>query len=153
MFDVLGWKDRAWSQRIGAAAYELIYLIAERLVGRGVSAVFDTNFQRGITTDRIRGLGDRYRFGVVEVHCHADPRVLATRFRERWESGGRHPGHTGEFTDEGAFVKAFDERDYRAVGIGRVIEVDTTDVERIDWDCVISTVQTAMGEAHGSQDR
>ncbi len=153
MFDSLGWSDRSWSQRVGGAAYELLYLIAERLVDRGVSAVLDTNFQSDVTGDRLRALSYRHRFDVVEAHCHADPQVLARRFRERWEAGARHPGHTGEFTDEEAFIRAFDERDYRPVGIGRVVEVDTTDTERIDWEGIISTVRTALGEAHGSQDR
>ena len=153
MFDALGWSDRAWSQRIGGAAYELLYLIAERLIGRGVSAVLDTNFQRDVTGDRLRALADRYRFDVLEVHCHADPQVLARRFRERWESDARHPGHTGEFTDEVAFIRAFDERDYRPVGIGCVVEVDSTDFDRIDWGGILSIVRAALGEAHGPQDR
>ena len=25
MFDTLGWQDRAWSQRLGGASYELLY--------------------------------------------------------------------------------------------------------------------------------
>lgn len=154
MFDTLGWSDREWSQRVGVAAYEVLYLIAERLLAAGVSVILDTNFQRGEAVGRLRAMQERHGCEVVEVHCRADPQVLARRFRERWQSGGRHPGHTAEFTDEGAFMSVLAERGfYEAVSLGVVVEVDTTDPEHIDWEGTRSIVRDALGGTYGSRDR
>jgi predicted kinase len=150
LFDTLGWSDRAWSQRLGLAAYELLYLVADRLLARGVSVILDTNFQRDALSKWLGELRARYDFALVEVHCSAAPELMARRFRERWESGDRHPGHTGEFTDEAAFIAALDARDYRPVGIGTVIGVDTTDPERVDLGHVITTIREGMD---GPEDR
>lgn len=147
MFDSLGWSDRAWSQLIGATAYELLYLIAERLISRGVSVIVDTNFQRESIADRIENIARAHDVTIVEVNCRAEPDVLARRFRERWEAGNRHEGHTSAFTNEAVFIKELEERDYRASGIGRVVEVDTTDVEQVDLDDIVAKIK---GEIDGS---
>ena len=95
-------------------------------------------------------LRSRYDFGLIEVHCSAAPELMSRRFRERWEAGGRHPGHTGEFTDEAAFIDALESRDYRPVGIGTVIGVDTSDPERVDLGHVVTTIREGMD---GPEDR
>jgi predicted kinase len=147
MFETLGWSDREWSQRLGLAAYELLYLIAERLLASGVSVILDTNFQRAALSDRLAAIRSRHQFEVVEVHCRAVPEVMAQRFRARWESGARHPGHTGEFTDDDSFLAALNERDYRPVALGGVIEVDTTDLEGVDLDGIVTRIGE---ELHGA---
>lgn len=145
MFDTLGWSDREWSQRLGMAAYELLYLVAERLIPRGVSVILDTNFQRVALSERLGLMLSRHAFEVAVVHCQAEPTVLARRFRERWESGARHPGHTAEFTDEDAFIASLMERDYRPVEFGTVIEVDTTDPNRVDLDAIVTKIREGTG--------
>lgn len=152
MFDTLGWSDRDWSQRVGGAAYELLYLITERLLGGGVSHVLDTNFYRGAPADRFRAMRERVPYSSVEVHCRADAPVLARRFRERWHYGGRHPGHTAEFTDEDSYMQALSDRGFYApVGIGPVIEVDTTHPERIDLEGIVTGVRQSLEGAHGPE--
>ena len=155
MFEALGWSGRAWSKRVGGAAWDLLFLIGERLLDRRVSVILETNFERDSSLDRLRAMCERTSSEVVEIHCCASPAVLARRFRERWESGGRHPGHTAEFTDQETFVAALSQRDFdRPIGVSEhVIEVDTTYPERIDWTGIVSTVRSALGEAYGSQDR
>jgi hypothetical protein len=153
VFDALGWSDRDWSQGVGLAAYEVLYLIAERLLASGVSVILDTNFRRDESLARLRDIRERHPCDVVEIHCRADPSVLARRFRERWQSGGRHPGHTAEFTDEGAFMSMLAKRGfYEAVALGAVVEVDTTDPEQIDWEGLRSTVRDASEGRDGSRD-
>jgi hypothetical protein len=88
----------------------------------------------------------------VEIYCFAEREVLATRFRERWENGDRHPGHTATFADENAYLDELAKRDFNPVRIDeRVLGVDTTDPERIDWSKISMTVKQALGEADGSQ--
>lgn len=153
IFDNLGWSDRAWSMRVGAASYELLYLFAERMLSVGASLVLESNFDRDRSGERLRVLRDLWPCEVVEINCSAEPSVLARRFRERWESGGRHPGHTDVYTDEGVFLTALRQRDFTPVGIGPALEVDTTDPDKIDWELIFSTVRRALGESDGPEDR
>jgi hypothetical protein len=154
IFDSLGWSDRAWSMRVGAASYELLYLFAERMLSAGVSLILESNFDRERSGERLRTLRALRPCEFVEINCSAEPSVLARRFRDRWESGGRHPGHTDVFTDEGVFLSALSQRDFAPVGIGgSVVEVDTTDPDKIDWKQINRTVRRALRESDGSQDR
>lgn len=151
LFESLGWSDREWSKRVGMAAWSLMVDLTERLIAARGSLVVDTNFEPSLATEWFRSLRERHAFIPVEIYCYADPAELARRFRERWECGDRHPGHTDTFTDERAYLEELAERDFRPVAVDeRVLEVDTTDPERIDWEGIITSVRTALGEADGS---
>lgn len=154
LFETLGWSDRDWSKRVGAASWELLLAMAEKLVAAGVSVVIDTNFEPGWATHRLRLLQEHHPHVPVEIYCRAEPDVLARRFRERWERGGRHPGHTAFLADERAYLEELARRDFTALRLSeRLLEVDTTHPEQIDWEGIVLTVRAALGEAHGSQDR
>jgi predicted kinase len=152
IFDALGWSDREWSMRVGRASYELLYLVAERLLAAGVPVLLESNFDRAFSHERIEAMRTRWPFEVLEVNCSAEPTTLARRFSERWRSGGRHPGHTDVFTDEEVFAAALSERDFAPATASSVIRVDTNDFEQIDWESIISTVRGAMGDRDGSED-
>jgi hypothetical protein len=44
LFDSLGTGDRDWSRRLGAASFEVLFAVATRLLGAGVSCVPEANF-------------------------------------------------------------------------------------------------------------
>ena len=153
IFDSMGWSDRQWSVRVGRASYELMYLFAESLLEAKTSIVLETNFDRKFSQSRIEAMRSRTSFDVLEINCSADAIVLARRFRDRWNTGGRHPGHTDVFTNEAEFLAALSDRDFAPATSGdNLVQLDTTDFERIDWAYVISTVKRAMGERDGSED-
>jgi predicted kinase len=142
MFDQLGWSDREWSRRVGRASWVLLIDIAERLAGAGQPFVLEGNFEASWHRDPLAALARAHRS--VEVHCMADVTVLARRSRQRWESGDRHPGHTAEDGSEEAYIKAFDERRFDAVGFaGVLIEVDTTEANSVDLDRIIQRIGEA----------
>ena len=71
----------------------------------------------------------------------ADGKVLFQRFKERATSGQRHPGHVetlnlGEF--KLALLRGRDE--VMDIG-GRVIEVDMTDFEKVDYEGLVEMVR------------
>lgn len=127
LFDVLGWSDREWSRRIGAASWELMYLVAERLLDAGSSLILESNFDRTYHEARLRRLAAEHPHTLVEVRCAAEPAVLARRFRERWQEGRRHPGHASEeLAREETFLLHLAERDYRPQPhASHVVDVDT----------------------------
>lgn len=153
IFDTLGWSDRAWSKRVGMASWELLYLVAERLLNEGVSLLLESNFERAHAVERLGELRDRCPFEIVEVHCTADAAVLAHRFWDRQHRGDRHPGHNPEGVSVSGFRSALARRKFDAIALdGRVLEVDTNDLDRIDWEGMIATVRREVGEKDGSQD-
>ena len=93
--DSLGTGDTEWSQRLGAATWDLLFLLYEKLLKGGASFIAESNFSTRYHPGRFRELIERYPFVAVEIHCFADPSVLADRFRGRQASGERHPVHHG----------------------------------------------------------
>jgi predicted kinase len=148
MLDVLGWSDLAWSQKIGAASWELLYLIAERLLGAGRSVLLESNFDKRGHPDKLPALRERVPHRLVEVWCNAPADVCWQRFEGRWRDGRRHPGHA---QDEWVGVHARFDPDSVPTGVADVlIEVDTTDPASVFVDDVVRRIQEAMD---GHEDR
>jgi len=103
--------DRAWSQRLGAASFELLWTLAARAGDMVIEANFKPHSEYEL--DKLRGLGGR----LVEVHCVCPAEVAVARYNART----RHKVHW--LTT--ATLATMDKYD-RPVGIGPLITVDTT---------------------------
>jgi predicted kinase len=104
--------DLTWSRRLGGAAMEILWAVAER----APSAVLEANFRPHSERERTRLLGlDAH---LVEVHCRCAPTEAARRFAER--AATRHSAHVLS-TLSPELLAEFDS----PVGLGTVIEVDT----------------------------
>ncbi len=77
---------RAESQRLGAAVFEVLALVAHELLRRGVSCLAEGNF-----TARSALLRDLPPARIVQVHVTAEPAVLRRRLEHR--GAARHPVH------------------------------------------------------------
>ena len=129
MQDVLGETgpvEFAWSRRLGAAAMEMLWLLASD----APECVLEANFWNGHEKQdaALRKLSENGT--IIEVHCTAPQEEIIRRFRARQAAGERHAVHPDhEFTPEHW------ERNFsKPIGIGHVIEVDTTtpvDVPRL----------------------
>jgi predicted kinase len=114
----LGVDDRARSQALGPAVFELLGLVVNELLGQGVSVIAEGNF-----TERSTLFSGLPPAEIVQVHVTADPETLRTRLRER---DTRHPVHYDrEAADEVSARAAGGEWPPLAIG-GRLIEIDTT---------------------------
>ncbi len=141
LFDSLGWSDREWSKRVGLASWRLLFLFVDLAVTQGVSMVLDSNFERGRHPE-LAGLKERTACTIIEVHCNGDVNVLARRFRERWESGGRHPGHTDVYTNEDVYIAELGARSFIPLEHSDlVIRVDTTTSEPVDLDGIVNQIR------------
>ena len=93
LFEVFGTGDRAWSQSLGRATFELLFarVAAELRAGRPVIA--EANFEAR-SVERFAELPPAR---VVQIHLTAPAQVLLERFAAR----ERHPGHLdGAIVDE-----------------------------------------------------
>ena len=140
LFDTLGWSNRQWSRKLGLASWKVFYHVLEELLKVNQSFVVESNFRKELASKELLALQDEYRFETVQVLCRADSEVLLERFKQRAESGERHPGHVDRLNyDE--FEASLRQGDWDALEInGRVVAVDTTDFEAVDWGQLISDV-------------
>jgi predicted kinase len=103
--------DKAWSLRLGAASFELLFALAARAGDMVIEANFHPHSE--LELGKLRGLGDQ----VVEVHCACPAEVAVARYNART----RHEVHWLKT----ATLAKMDRYD-RPVGIGSLITVDTT---------------------------
>lgn len=139
LFEVLGASDRAASRRLGGASMELLYAFVEAQLAAGQSCVAEANFDPAFGTPVFKRLARDYPHIAVQVNCVADPAVLAERFRRRALSGKRHPGHQdhrlafGQEPPEPGLDASIPGRIPPMEIGGHVIELDTTDLDQVDY--------------------
>lgn len=116
LFDSLGTGDRAWSQRLGIASFELIFLTARRVLEAGGSCVLEANFTRA---EPLMALPAER---VVQIFCTAPTDVVVARYGSRV----RHPGHLdAEIVDQ--LAERLDAGEWQPLALtGVTITADTT---------------------------
>lgn len=144
LFDTLGWSDRQWSRKLGFASWRIVLHLLEASLRAGQSLVVESNFKRDLASEDFAALQRKYGFGAIQVLCVAEGEVLRQRFRGRFESGERHPGHVDD--------QAYDELASQLCGEwegleieGPVLRVDLTDLESVDYEEVVRGVRAASG--------
>lgn len=144
LFENLGWSDRDWSRKLGAATYEILLYVVEQQLRAGSSLIIESNFNS--ESDPIfEDLSKRVSFEPVQIICQASRDVVLERFSSRQARGLRHPGHVDTVVVEE--MKSADHVEKtRPLSIGgEVIEVDTDDFERLDLGEVAARVSKILG--------
>ena len=125
LFDHLGWSDREWSHRLGAASMDLLYQSAAALLEAGQSVALEANFYAKWDSPKLLKLAETSGCRNVQVVCTASKSTLAERYRRRSLSGERHPGHTESEQLEETIARLF-MANWEALAVkGPVIRVDT----------------------------
>jgi predicted kinase len=83
LFDALGTGDREWSRRLGGATYEVLFVVAERLLETGTSCILESNFTK---VEPFRMLPPAR---TIQIVCVAPSELIV----ERYSTRSRHPGH------------------------------------------------------------
>jgi predicted kinase len=132
LFDSLGWKDRAWSKQLGKATMRLLYLFAEAQLAARRSFVIESNFSPEFATVELQALKTRHIFLPIQVVLECAQDILVRRYRERWSSGARHPGHVDDMMSDEELTQVF-ARNFGAMDIGgAVFKINTTHFENVD---------------------
>ncbi|MBA3944773.1 MAG: AAA family ATPase [Herpetosiphonaceae bacterium] len=144
LFDTLGWRDRAWSQQLGIATYELLYYFLEVQLAAGCSQIIESNFAAEFATQRFLLLKEQYSFRPCQLMCRTQGEVLLARFKLRAEDGSRHPGHVDQLT-YGELEAGLLKGRLEPLAIpGEVIEVDTTDFDSIDYGGLMQQIRALL---------
>ena len=141
LFDDLGWKDKAWSIKLGSASYDLLYYITEQLLKVNKSLIIETNFYPKLAKKRLSILQKKYNFTPFQIRCFAEGEVLFNRFKKRSESKLRHPGHIdGGRLEEWKPVLLKEKIDMIDIG-GEFLDIDTSDFDKIDYNKLINAIK------------
>jgi predicted kinase len=146
LFDNLGWKDRAWSKKLGQATYPILFYFVETLLAAGYSHIVESNFSAELASEKFLELKKQYGFEPFQIQCVTNGEVLFQRFKERSETGERHPGHRDHLNYEEFKAGLLRGRD-EPLDIGEtIVEVDTTDFEVMDYKKLIELIRARMNE-------
>ena len=108
-------NDLPFSRQIGGAAMEVLWTLAEQCP----QVVLEANFRPHSAYERSRIAS--LQSPITEVYCRCPLEEAARRVQVRAQSPEHHPAHPGQKVSADFFTE-FD----RPIGIGIVIEVDTT---------------------------
>jgi adenylate kinase family enzyme len=141
LFNTLGWYDKEWTEKLNSATFETLYYFIASQLEADLSFVVEADFKPDEHTKRFEELKQKYRFEPFQIFCNADKEVLLERYKERAESGDRHPGHRDK-ENLPDLEKALREEHYETLPIGgKSIEVDTTYIEKINYDSLLDTIR------------
>ena len=159
LFDDLGFSSRAEKVRLGVAALDILYHTAGQLMAASQSLILENNFEDASLPGLTRLLA-RYGCTAVTVRLVGDPEVIYRRFAARDLSPTRHRGHVVNDRYPEApgsprenptqksyaqFLSDIEARGYcRFQAGGPVVEVDVTDLEKLDYGLVLAQVCGAL---------
>ncbi len=144
LFDGLGWKDRKWAQMLGRTSVDLMFYFAEMQLQAGCSLILDNAFDPSLSAPRFQALKTRYGVETIQIVCDSDQETLFNRFRERARTGNRHPGHGDDnVLDELRANLAKEQSPIMEIG-GSILEVDTTDFAKIDYQTILGKVKLTL---------
>ena len=137
LFDTLGSKDRVWSSHLGGGAIELVYHFVDIQLSANSSCIAECNFKPALASPRLREILARNQAQCMQLMCHTEGYTRLQRFQARQ----RHIGHAdAEVTD--AAAEAWRSETLATLDLpGPCIEIDTTDLSRVDYSAILSQVQ------------
>jgi predicted kinase len=152
LYDHLGWSDRDWSRRLGAASVELLYRAAAALLEAGQSVAVESNFYAEWDAPRFRQLAEQFGCHFIQVVCTASGPTLVERYKRRIESGERHRGHTESDSLDDILSRLLTEC-WDALDLeGRVFYVDTGAETPIDVRDLAHAVRVAAKSSERTHD-
>jgi predicted kinase len=134
LYDTFGASDVEASARLGAAAYALIFALAERCLASGASAIVEANFFR----DQAREFSTLPDHRTIQLLCRAPLAVLMQRYTSR----SRHPVHH-DVEKARELPSRYESGVHGALDLaGDLIELDTT--QPTDLDQLARRIRAAL---------
>ena len=149
LFDRLGWKDRKWAQELGKASIDMMFYFAKAQLEVGHSIIMDNSFYPPVSTPRFQALKEKYNAESIQIVCDSDRETLFQRFRSRADSRNRHPGHGDHDVLEELYVYLSDTSSQILDIGGSVIEVNTTDFAKVDYQKILEQVKKSVSQTGG----
>jgi len=134
LFDVIGYKDRPWSQTLGKGSLVILFQTAKELLRHRQSVIIESNFQPNLAKIDIENLIKNIPVKIFQIICFADGQEIYRRFKDRVESGHRHPGHCDDVNIVEYKDKLIKGGKFPIDIKGEKFEIDTTDFSKVNLD-------------------
>lgn len=159
LFDTIGFKSRTEKLNLGAASTKIMYHFSELMMIGKRSFILDNNFEN-IDRAELSGLLKKYGYEAITILMDGDIDAIYNRFVERDKDPTRHPGHVlnTEYSNGDTlpnsvstigiddFERIYTERGMRDFNIGNVMSLDCTEIDNINYQEVLRTIQRMMKE-------
>ncbi len=143
LFDELGWSDRNWSRKLGRASFSLLFYILETQLEVGRSAIIEGNFDPKFHNQILSDFKHKYDFSAFQIYCHTLPDLLLERFRARWQSGQRHPGHTDNITLP-EMELLVQQQPVKLEIDGITFDFDTSDFQKLETEALFKALELQL---------
>jgi predicted kinase len=144
LLDALECDSLEFSRRLSFSSMLLLYYFAEALVSARQSVIVEANFRPDLATREWLELKDKRDFEPFQIQCYTEGKVLLQRLRDRTETGERHPRHHDRAYLENAESELLTGRQKNLEIGGQVYKLDTTDLERIDYEGLHVAIETTV---------
>jgi hypothetical protein len=112
----------------------------------GHSILMDNAFYPPVSNPRFQALKHQYHARSIQVVCDSDRETLFQRFKSRAETGTRHPGHGDQAVMEELYANLANTSSQVLDIGGTVIEVDTTDFSKVDYQGILNRVKESISK-------
>jgi predicted kinase len=146
MFDRLGWEDRKWARELGKVSVDMMFYFARAELEVGHSMIMDNSFYPPVSNPRFQALKEQYHAESIQIVCDSDRDTLFQRFKSRAETGKRHPGHGDQDVLEELYRNLGNVSSQVLDIDGAVIEVDTTDFDKVDYQGILDRVKKLISQ-------
>jgi predicted kinase len=137
LYEVVGVGDRPFSQRLGAAAFEIIWTVSDELLGRGISVIAEGPAFPAAESSLSR-LATSTGARLVIATVTAPPEVIMERYERRVQEGSRHPGHLDAELLEEMRVLVAQPYPPSSIEGAATIEVDSLAADAVDQVCALA---------------
>ena len=156
LFDAIGFDSRATKVRLGQAAELILMDFARTQLDAGRPFIVENNFESA-NEATWRELVARDGCQPVTVRFDGELAAIYARFVARERSPERHRGHVvntryPELAPTpcapppfDAFCAGMEARGFRRFAIGRLIQVDSTDIANIDYEAIAREISAVLG--------
>jgi predicted kinase len=149
--NVLGCADLLESIKLGRASIALMYRFAEAILKTHHSCIIESVFHPEISTQDLISLQDRCPFLALQIHCKAEIPIIVERWKQRLESGERHACHMDNVRIPDLINRLEQEQSQLELQPtplihGHLIELDTTNLETIDYEQLFSRIRNILPE-------
>ena len=140
LFDTIGWKDREWSKKVGSASFSIMHYLLDSLMATNQSIIIEGNFKTEFESDHIRPRLKQFNYQAIQIMCQCDGKILFDRFKQRSESGDRHPGHCDTLNydelKDSLLIGKYEPLDIESP----IIIFDSTHLDQIDYSSIFNQI-------------
>ncbi|MFH1192057.1 MAG: AAA family ATPase [bacterium] len=146
LFDSLGCDDREWSKKLGQASFELLWQLTETMLKAETPLIIEAFFHREFARDKLLNFKKKYKYFPIEINCASEENIRLERFKERNETGDRHPRHVDHINYKNTSLNELKNKKSSLDIGGKFFNLDTTNFNKVDYNKLFSSIKLETNE-------